>query len=760
MNAALRTIPKGLFTNPDKPYWFIGLGLAVPYFVLAKLGLLFNTVADNVTLIWPPTGLALFALLVFGLRYWPWIFIAAFITNLTTNATLAACVSIAVGNTLEAVTAVYLLSRANFDRRLARVRDVLLLLALAAGLSTMVSSTIGALSLSLTHIIPWEAFHQAWITWWMGDAMGALVVAPLLLSWWSKGAVNVLGGRRAEAILLVFCVVVMTQLVFGDHLDLWRRHLPISFLTFPFLTWAAIRFGMRGATGVVLLIGMVLLVNVVLHHGPFSQGTTLESLTLLWLYTNILAITSMVLAAAITERHNAELGMRHLAQHDHLTGLANRSALQDRINHAINLADRQKNYFAVLFLDIDRFKVINDSLGHAIGDAMLKEISLRLLQCVRKQDTVSRLGGDEFVVLVEEVKRPEDVYVLTNKILNLIREPINIKDKQLHTSASIGVCLYPHDGRDADNLLKHADIAMYRAKDLGRDTVLFYAAEMNIQAEQRMAIENDLRNALINHEFFLLYQPQYAVSDGRIKSAEALLRWNKPDGTCVGPADFIPVLEETGQIIPVGAWVIDQACRQCAQWQQAGWSELRIAVNLSSHQLSDQNLAQHIADTLTKYQLTPGCLELEITESMLVRQDANIGKNFDQLVKLGVQLAVDDFGTGYSSLSYLHRLSIDTLKIDRSFIEKIPGNEDSEAIARAIVGLGKSLRLVLVAEGIENEAQCTFVSDLGCDFVQGFLLSKPVNAEEFAVLLKNSNQAGKPFHPCMTKSVPTDTIAT
>jgi len=751
LNAALRITPHRLLTNPNKPYWFIGLGIAVPYFVLAKLGLLFTTVADNVTLIWPPTGLALFALLVFGRRYWPWIFIAAFITNLTTNAPLAACVSIAVGNTLEAVTGVYLLNRANFDRRLARVRDVLLLLALAAGLSTMVSSTIGSLSLALTHIIPWEAFQQAWITWWMGDAMGALVVTPLLLSRWSKDEVDILGGRRVEAILLIFCVVVMTQLVFGDHLDLWRRHLPISFLTFPFLTWAAIRFGMRGATGVVFLIGLLLLANIILRYGPFSQGTTLESLTLLWLYTNILAITSMVLAAAITERHNAELGMRHLAQHDHLTGLANRSALQDRINHAINLADRQKNYFAVLFLDIDRFKVINDSLGHAVGDAMLKEISQRLLQCVRKQDTVSRLGGDEFVVLVEEVKRPEDVYVLTNKILNLIREPINIKDKQLHTSASIGVCLYPHDGRDVDNLLKHADIAMYRAKDLGRDTVLFYAAEMNIQAEQRMAMENDLRNALVNHEFSLLYQPQFAVTDGRIKSAEALLRWNKPDGSLVGPADFIPVLEETGQIIPVGAWVIDQACRQCAQWQQAGWPELRLAVNLSSHQLSDQNLAQYVADTLTKYQLTPGCLELEITESMLVRQDAKIGKVFDQLVKLGVKLAVDDFGTGYSSLSYLHRLSIDTLKIDRSFIEKIPGNEDSESIARAIVGLGKSLRLSLVAEGIENEAQCTFVSGLGCDYVQGFLLSKPVSAEEFAVLLKNSDKGVNPLRPRMMK---------
>ena len=721
----------------DKKFWLAGSVLTVSYFVAAKIGLAFTTISDNVTLLWAPSGMALFALLVLGSAYWVWIALGAFIVNLTTGIPLLAVIGITVGNTLEAIFAVYLLRLANFDYRLSRVRDVLLLAFLAAAISTTVSSSIGVLSLTSFGALEWDKFFNAWVIWWMGDAMGDLVFGPLLLSWWFGEKTGTQLKRIPEALLLLVSVAVITQVVFGN---LWDHRLPLSFVTFPFLIWGSLRFGMRGATSIVFVVGTILLIDIMLHKGLFSHGTNLQSFTLLWLYTNFLAVTSMVLAAAITERRAAEMGMRHLALHDPLTGLPNRAALNDRIEQAIQFANRQGSKFALLYLDIDRFKTINDSLGHSVGDEMLQEVSQRLLHCVRREDTVCRLGGDEFVILVVEVRHPEQLYKLTGKIIKQIHAPIQLKNTTLHTSVSIGICLYPTDGKDSVTLLKHSDIAMYRAKDLGRDTFMYYSSDMNDQAEQRLSMENALRDALEKKEFSLQYQPQFDTHTGRIHSAEALLRWHAYDTVSVSPGTFIPVLEETGQIVNVGAWVIDQACKQLAQWHAAGRKDLRIAINISSVQLNHPGLAQVIANALQQYRINAECLELEITESMLVRQDERVEQTFNKLIDLGVRLAVDDFGTGYSSLSYLHRLSIDTLKIDRSFIEQVPGNRNSESIARAIAGLGKSLDLTLIAEGVENRQQHEFVKKLDCDYIQGFLLSKPLDADAFMELLEQHKQ--------------------
>ena len=717
----------------------IGFCISVVYFILAKLGLTFTVVADNVTLIWPPSGLALFTLLVLGVRYWPWITLGAFVTNLTTGISLYACFGIAAGNTLEALVGLYLLRRFGFDNQLSHVRDVLYLALLAAGFSTMVSATLGALSLASVGVIPWSAYTNAWLAWWMGDAMGVLAFTPLFISWWYKYPKLMTRSSLIEAVVLLFGVIVITEFVFGIQFIIFEQPLPLAYMTFPFILWSAMRFGLRGSTTITLIIGGIILVNIMLHFGLFKTGSTLKSLTLLWLYTNFLAITSMVLTAAIEERQAAEQGMRHMAEHDHLTHLPNRRALVDRIGQSIAHADRKAEKFALLFLDLDRFKVINDSLGHFKGDEMLTIISQRLLDCVRKEDTVSRLGGDEFVILVQGVHHVNNIYIVSNKIISSMREPLFIDKLELHSSASMGICLYPNDGSDAETLLKHADIAMYRAKEAGRDNYKFYSPEMNANVEARLSIESDLSSALKNNEFRLHYQPQYDVQDGRIKGCEALLRWCKEDELFVAPDIFIPVLEETGKIKDVGAWVIEEACRQLSSWNTRGWTNLRMSVNISSHQLTDHELPQMISGTLTRYQIKPEYLELEITESMLVRQSTTVEDVIQRLVSLGVRLAVDDFGTGYSSLSYLHRLSIDTLKVDRSFVEQIPGNSNSEAIAKAIVGLGKSLQLTVVAEGIENQAQCDFISRLGCDYIQGFLYSRPVTAEAFSQLLETDS---------------------
>ncbi len=718
-----------------------GLLLAIAYFFAAQLGLTFAVVSNSVTLIWPPTGLALFALLVFGVHLWPAVLLGALAANLMTGVPTGAALAIAIGNCLEALMGFYLLRAAGFHIGLQRIRDVVILVVLAAGISTMFSATLGTLSLYYWQVISGDHVAQTWLTWWTGDAMGDLVFAPLLLAWWHKEKGQWEHGRVLEATLLLLCLVTTTQIVFGGQLLLSGRPPPIAFTTVPILVWAALRFGMRGATTATLIIGSVAFINIVHGQGLFAQGSTLESLLLLWLYTNVLAVTSMVLAAAVNERRLIEAGMRHLAQHDPLTGLPNRMTLQDRLGQTINHAQRQHCQVAVLFVDIDRFKIINDTQGHAIGDQFLVQVANRLRQCVRKEDTVSRPGGDEFVVVLNDITHSDDAIKVAEKILADLREPFTSQGVLLHSTASLGISLYPHDGLDTEALLTHADIAMYRAKSLGRNGFAFYSPDMNSQAVERLDLENRLRDALARDEFRLHYQAQYDAKTGRVVGAEALLRWQKSETELAAPDTFIAALEEMGLINAVGIWVLETACEQLAQWHARGWTHLRMSINVSCRQFSDAQLPQQVRTALAKRHLAPQQLELEITESMLVRQDAITEHTLDELVKLGVRLAVDDFGTGYSSLSYLHRLSIDTLKIDRAFVTDIPGNENSAAIAQAIIGMGKSLHLDLVAEGVETMAQHIFLRDLGCQMVQGFLFSRPIPAEDFMRLVESNRTA-------------------
>lgn len=716
-------------------FWWKGPILAVIYFVVAKLGLTFTVVTNNITLIWPPSGLALFALLVLGPRFWPWVFFAALAVNASTDIPMLAALTIAIGNALEAIVGVCLLRMVGFQRELHTVQDVMFLVLLAAGLSTMLSATVGAYSLAYFEVISWDHFAYAWLSWWMGDAMGVLIFTPLLLSWSLNKRKAYENGRGVEIVALLLTLLLVAQFVFGHQFFLFDNPQPFAFVTFPILIWAAMRFGMRGATSAVLVVAGVALLNIIYQRGIFSQGSSFESLTLLWLYANFLAITSMVLAASINERQMVQAKLRHLSQHDPLTGLRNRFSLKEDMNVAIARSARHHYQTAVLFMDLDHFKVINDTLGHSVGDQLLIQIGLSLQENKRMEDVVYRQGGDEFVIILENIKNNEHAGKVAEKIVKLMSQPFNVRNNILHTSASIGVSLYPNDGEDVDSLLKHADTAMYRAKELGRNTTAFYSPEMNIHAEKKMKLEADLHKALVKQEFELHYQPQYDSAFVQIMGCEALLRWRKADGELVLPNDFIPLLEETGLIKPVGRWIIETACAQLAKWNAHGWDSLRMSINISAHQLCDTELTSYIADCLSRYKLDPGWLELELTESVLVELNPVTMNNLKGLADLGLRLAIDDFGTGYSSLSYLHRMSIDTLKIDRSFVENIPGDEDSEAIISAIIGLGKSLRLTLVAEGIETTKQAAYLQEIGCDLLQGYLFSKPVTAEQFKQLM-------------------------
>lgn len=447
----------------------------------------------------------------------------------------------------------------------------------------------------------------------------------------------------------------------------------------------------------------------------------------------------------VTERMQAQERLEYIAQHDALTALPNRLLLLDRLNQAIARARWHHRVVALLFVDLDRFKTINDTLGHETGDLILQQIALRLNTCVREGDTVARFGGDEFVILLDDVANESDIRGISKKVLEALLPPFKVSVQQFYVTASIGISLYPNDGADASTLLKNADIAMYRAKEQGKNVFQFYSAEMSARAFERLTLESSLRHALERGELCLYYQPVVDAASGVIVSVEALLRWQHPDFGLVLPSDFIPLLEETGWIIPAGEWVLETACAQLQVWHELGWPELRLAVNLSSRQLQSENLLRVIEACLSKRPFRTGQLELEITEGMLMDQGGATTEILGALRALGVRLAVDDFGTGYSSLSYLRRFPIDTLKIDRSFVHDIPGDATDSAITTAIIVLAQSLKLNVVAEGIETLAQRDFLQSLGCYNMQGFWFSKPLPPEDITHLLEKRNP-----HPTRT----------
>jgi diguanylate cyclase (GGDEF)-like protein/PAS domain S-box-containing protein len=454
--------------------------------------------------------------------------------------------------------------------------------------------------------------------------------------------------------------------------------------------------------------------------------------------------------------------MVYSAEHDFLTGLPNRILLSDRISQAIALAQRHKKKVAVLFLDLDGFKHINDSLGHPIGDKLLQSIAQRLVNCVRGSDTVSRQGGDEFVVLLSEVEEAEDASVAVKRIvravvgthsidqhdlqvhaaiaaqrmLHTVAAPHSIDRHDLYVTTRIGVSVYPDDGLDAETLIKNADIAMYQAKENGRQTYRFFKPEMNVRAVQRQSIEEDLRRALERHEFALHYQPKIDLTSNAISGVEALIRWTNPTRGAVAPADFIPVAEDCGLILPIGSWVLREACEQARVWLDAGLSVPKMAVNVSAIEFRAENFLENLFAILGETGLSPRALEVEVTESVLMRHAESAASTLRSLRERGVQVAIDDFGTGYSSLSYLRNFPVDTLKIDQSFVRQISAAGEDTAIVTAVISMARSLRLKVVAEGVETLEELAFLRENRCDEAQGYYFSRPIAAEQFAELLR------------------------
>ncbi len=438
----------------------------------------------------------------------------------------------------------------------------------------------------------------------------------------------------------------------------------------------------------------------------------------------------------LIESHKRRETIRHLEFHNPVTGLANRSLMMDRLESALLRCQRSQSHLALILIDIDNFKLVNETLGHSQGDELLRSVSTRLARTVRETDTLSHIGGDEFSIIIEDIRHVEDIAIIADNLSRILEHDITLDDQSVHIKASMGITLYPQDGTDTSTLLRNAEVALYRAKDRGRNRYQFFSPELSQQALQKLNIENSLRNAIENNELVIHYQPKVHMQSGIPSSMEALVRWQHPQKGLISPDEFIPTAEESGLIVPLGEWVIKTACQQFSQWRKAGLAIESLSINVSARQFKEQNLVSLFENILSETDLDPHFIELEITESALLHNEHHSESRLNTLHNMGIRIAIDDFGTGYASLSYLKRLPIDTLKIDTTFTDGLLHDGDDKAIVLAIIGLAKAMDMELVAEGIENEEQLKKLIELEVDYGQGYYWSPAVAAEEYEILLE------------------------
>jgi diguanylate cyclase (GGDEF)-like protein/PAS domain S-box-containing protein len=959
--------------------WLRGILLALVYFAAAQIGLKLALSHHTVTLFWPPSGIALAALLIFGWRVFPAIIVGEFFAILYSGLAVSTALGISVGNALEGLLGWYWLRRLGFDERMRSLRDVGMLFVFGVLLSPLVAAVNGAFWIWLADGGAWSDAVRTARYWWMGDALGIALFAPLILSWLRGDTLKWTQERVRRGVFVLIVLLVSCTIFF---LDL-PNHLLQFGLLFPLLVWISLNFNLRCVSSALLLIffssmaGMLAFDNLsaaniemlldfvwlynllfaltalsvtvlnaqrsrsdqALHlsednlkraqeiGGVGSWSLDLSSNQLQWtdetyrifgippgtplayreflqhvhpedrdrvdqmwqralggapydiehrilvgdeikwihekafmdfdanggkvisaigtvrditrhkqeeaalhlaarvfessgeailitddkasvvavnhafiemtgyrreevmgknpsilasgrhdtafyrtmwddlnrfgywqgdiwdkhksgrVYPKWMSITAVrdehgtlvnyvSIARDITEKKDAEKNIHLLAYYDVLTGLPNRTLLRDRMGQMIATAHRDKQQFAMLFLDLDRFKYINDSMGHSVGDRLLQSVAQRIQENVRASDTVARLGGDEFIVLLHDAGASAAA-VVAKKLLDVLSNPFDLDGQFISTHASIGISIYPDHAQDSDTLIKSADMAMYHAKEEGRGNFQFFTPDMNFRVDMLFSMEKDLRLALERDEFFLQYQPQVDLTTGALCGAEALIRWNHPLKGLVPPGDFILVAEETGQIVPIGEWVLRTACAQRVAWREAGLGDFAIAVNLSMRQLRQPTLGEMVKSVLKETGLEPKYLELEITEGIMMGDNKIALRFLDEMHELGVHLSIDDFGTGYSSLNYLKKLPVDKLKIDQSFVSDIETDESDAAIIRSIISLGHRLNLRVIAEGVEKQEQLDFLHIRGCDEIQGYFYSRPLSTDAFFEFAKH-----------------------
>ncbi|HET6998248.1 MAG TPA: EAL domain-containing protein [Solirubrobacterales bacterium] len=715
------------------PTWLVLIAVGAVYFAVAKLGLAFAAGNDIVSAVWPPSGVALAAVVLLGYRVWPAIAVAAFLSNVTGDSSPAVAAGIASGNALAAVTAGFLLARAKFDPALRRIRDVVALALLGAGASTALNATIGVACLWADGVVSSGGLWEFWRVWWLGDLTGVLLVAPPLLLIGTRST-PLPRARIAEASLVMAALVGLTILILDQGVTL-------AYPVFPLLILVAMRFRQPGAAAAALVVSILGVYFTANGEGPFVGGSSAIELLRAQLFVAVAAATALLVAAmrteweraedALAKQRLAEERLEHMALHDPLTGLPNRALFLDRLEHALASARRPQSHLAVFFCDIDGFKHVNDGFGHEAGDELLIALPPLLREALRPADTVARFGGDEFVILCEDLESETDAVTVAERIAAAFAKPLKIEGRVHHVSVSVGVVFAAAEEASASGILRDADAAMYRAKDAGKGRFALFDECMRERLLERLRTEDDLRRAIERREFRLEFQPVVSLASGELVAAETLLRWQHPRRGTLAPGEFIGVAEESGLIVELGTWVIGEACARAAAWNRgASEKPLAVSVNLSARQVADSDLAAVVTTAVARNELDPSLLALEISESVLLEQgDASL-ENLRRLEELGVALVLDDFGTGYSSFGHLKRIPLKRLKIDRGFIAGLGEREEDEAIAAAILSMAQTLGVAVTAKGIETEAQLRWLQDHGCEFGQGYLLARPLPAED------------------------------
>ncbi len=602
----------------------------------------------------------------------------------------------------------------------------------ASPLGCAVSALAGVSSLYFLGDLSSSLVLRALWVWWLSSLLGVYLIAPLLLtaSRWDLLPTN--KAARLEGLMLVLSMLLLT-LAMMQYAHPLRPAEVVLFALMPGVLWAALRFSVTGASIAIFLSAIIVTWVAVASFGGLTSATTAQDIFALQVSMVIMALGGLFVSAALTERRYSEMRLDMLANHDPLTGLPNRSYFQDFLGHALARAQRENAQVSLLFIDLDRFKHINDSQGHEVGDQVLRIVANRLDEQLRADDFVARLGGDEFAVVLVHPPASRAASRVARKLLKALGVSFKIAQRRYAIGASIGISVYPDDGTDANTLLRQADLAMYQAKQR-RSGFEYFSDELNTVAQHQLNLETGLRQAIERNELALMYQPKVDLASGKVVGLEALARWLPRSGGIIWPDQFVPVAEETGLIMPVGRWVVRAACEQWIQWRDAGLNPPPVAVNLSPRQFSDARLIEDIDAIISETGMDTAYLQLEVTESSAMDNPMRTFDMLDALRQRGLHVYIDDFGTGHSNLGQLKRMPIDALKIDKSFVDNVLTDSDDAEIANAIIRLSHALSLKVVAEGVETVEQVAFLKQNGCDEIQGYLVSKPLAANNVSEL--------------------------
>jgi diguanylate cyclase (GGDEF)-like protein len=596
----------------------------------------------------------------------------------------------------------------------------------AAPLGCAVSVLVGVFNLYFYGDLPAGMLLRGLWVGWLGNLLGVYLIAPLLLAVLRWDLLPTSRGARLEGLVLVLSMVVLT-LVMMEYAEPFRPAEIVLFVMMPAVLWAALRFSLTGANLAIFLAALIVMGVALVAYDGITGATMPGDVFALQTSMMTMALGGLFVSAALSERRYSEMRLDMLANHDPLTGLPNRSYFQDFLGHALARAQREQSQVSLLFIDLDRFKHINDSQGHEVGDQVLRIVANRLGEQLRADDFVARLGGDEFAVILTHPPASRAASRVARKLNQVLAESFKLGQRRYAIGASIGISVYPDDGLDANTLLRQADLAMYQAKQR-RSGFEYFSDELNRAAQQQLTLETGLRKALERDELALVYQPKVDLSSGRVVGLEALARWLTRSGTIIGPDQFIPVAEETGLIVPIGRWVARAACTQWIAWRDAGLNPPPVAINLSPRQFSDARLIDDIDVILKETGMDPAHLQLEVTESAAMENPVRSFEMLDALRQRGLHVYIDDFGTGHSNLGQLKRMPIDALKIDKSFVDDVLTDSDDAEIATAIIRLAHALKLRVVAEGVETFEQVAFLKQNGCDEIQGYVVSKPLSS--------------------------------